>query len=214
MGWLIACFGFQKMVKEVLQAKRRKRLDLFLYDLSNSSQPRILYSPFALPNTTLVSKLNGTVNSKLNLSNPIIEYQLGCSDGRGPPVPWLALEWGIAIIVITLLVAQLMRSAGRRIMKIENAYRIMKNLRDHTLDAKLAAEQADNSKSKSTPQNSTFDQLQRSTVKVLTFLPHSIFLLYISSFPLLSPIHYPCFPLISSSFVPSFVFLCPLPHFP
>lgn len=154
VSWLLAIIQPDVLVQSALKStKERYEIQLWIYDVTKVTEPRILYtSDSRLPlggngDTTVKSEQGGSAGADLDFGDSARRFVLRCGAKRRSSFPWLAVAWPVSVIVVTILVAALLRCAGLRIRSVERAYGQMRVMRDQTLGDKLAAEAADSYKS-------------------------------------------------------------------
>ncbi|KAI3979339.1 hypothetical protein MKX01_036383 [Papaver californicum] len=106
-----------------------------VYDVTNTSQPLIMYGPPYPDGDMSLSHI-----SLLDFGDPFRKHRMRCRYLQNPPTPWMAISSAIGFFVISLLIGYIVYGAGIHIVKIEEDFRQMQEL-------KVRAEAADIAKS-------------------------------------------------------------------
>ncbi|OVA06219.1 Signal transduction response regulator [Macleaya cordata] len=136
-GYLGGAFDVESLVENLLgQLAGNEEIVVNVYDVTNSSEPLIMYgSPYPDGDMSL------SHISVLDFGDPFRKHQMRCSRYlQSPPKPWITISTPIGVFVISLLVGYIGYGAGMHIVKIEEDFRVMQEL-------KVRAEAADVAKS-------------------------------------------------------------------
>ncbi|KAL5722016.1 histidine kinase [Ranunculus cassubicifolius] len=135
-GYLGGAFDVESLVENLLgQLAGKQAVVVNVYDVTNSSDPLIMYGP-QYPDGDM-SLLHV---SALDFGDPFRKHEMRCRYLQPPPTPWMAINSSIGFFVIFLLVGYIFYGAGTHIVKIEEDFREMQEL-------KVRAEAADIAKS-------------------------------------------------------------------
>ncbi|PPD74534.1 hypothetical protein GOBAR_DD28541 [Gossypium barbadense] len=118
-----------------------------VYDTTNASAPISMYGT-DITDTGLLHV------SSLDFGDPLRKHEMHCRFKQKPPLPWMAINASVGVLVITLLVGHIFHAAICRIAKVENDCREM-------MELKARAEAADVAKSQiRTPMNGVLGMLK------------------------------------------------------
>ncbi|KAJ0973640.1 hypothetical protein J5N97_015605 [Dioscorea zingiberensis] len=155
-GYLGASFDVPSLVEKLLhQLASKQRIIVNVYDTTNSSAPIRMYGP----STSGTSQMHV---SNLDFGDPFRRHEMHCRFKQEPAPPWSAITTSLGVAVIVLLVSHIFHAAINRIEKVEDDYRVMREL-------KVRAEAADVAKSRflatvsheiRTPMNGVLGMLQ------------------------------------------------------
>lgn len=165
LGWLGATFDIEGTVGTILGAHSREEVEMntWVYDVSNSSAPLLVYSGVNSSTSSvtqqsdlLVKKLEGSVGFPLNFSGAsgswgsggAEQFELRCAlKGSVSPLSKSYLQWLVAIIAIDLLLLGMVNGVFQRMAMVEKDCHRMEKMKDAMIEAKIAAESADEAKS-------------------------------------------------------------------
>uniref|UniRef100_A0A6V7QUS4 histidine kinase n=1 Tax=Ananas comosus var. bracteatus TaxID=296719 RepID=A0A6V7QUS4_ANACO len=100
--------------------------------------------------------------SALNFGDPVRKHEMHCRFTQKPPLPWLAITTSIGTLVIALLIGYIFHATVNRIVKVEDDYRQMMELKKRAEAADVAKSQflATVSHEIRTPMNGVLGMLQ------------------------------------------------------
>lgn len=134
VGYLGASYDVPSLVEKLLhQLASKQMIVVNVYDTTNASSPITMYGTDVIDTGLLCI-------SNLDFGDPLRKHEMHCRFKQKPPLPWTAINASVGLLVITLLVGHIFYAAINRIAKVEEACRIMMNL-------KIRAEAADVAKS-------------------------------------------------------------------
>ncbi|KAG2708288.1 hypothetical protein I3760_05G185200 [Carya illinoinensis] len=135
-GYVGGAFDVESLVENLLgQLAGNQAILVNVYDVTNSSDPLIMYGhQYQDGGTTLLHE------SKLDFGDPFRKHQMICRYHQKAPVSWTALSTAFLFFVIGLLVGYILYGAGIHIVKVEDDFQEMEEL-------KVRAEAADVAKS-------------------------------------------------------------------
>ncbi|KAK9118248.1 hypothetical protein Scep_016341 [Stephania cephalantha] len=135
-GYLGGSFDVESLVENLLgQLAGKQAIVVTVYDITNSSDPLVMYKPEFPDGDMSLLRV-----SKLDFGDPFRKHEMRCRFLQPPPTPWMAINSSIGFFVICLLVGYIFYGAGIHIVKIEDDFREMQQL-------KVRAEAADVAKS-------------------------------------------------------------------
>ncbi|PIA63725.1 hypothetical protein AQUCO_00201220v1 [Aquilegia coerulea] len=135
-GYLGGAFDVESLVENLLgQLAGKQAVVVNVYDVTNSSDPLIMYGPQYPDGDMSLLHI-----SMLDFGDPFRKHEMRCRYLQHPPTPWMAINSSIGFFVIFLLVGYIFYGAGIHIVKIEEDFRKMQEL-------KVRAEAADIAKS-------------------------------------------------------------------
>ncbi|KAI3972471.1 hypothetical protein MKW92_053759 [Papaver armeniacum] len=135
-GYLGGAFDVESLVENLLgQLAGKQAIVVNVYDVTNASQPLIMYGPPYPDGDMSLSHI-----SLLDFGDPFRKHRMRCRYLQNPPTPWMAISSAIGFFVISLLIGYIVYGAGIHIVKIEEDFRQMQEL-------KVRAEAADVAKS-------------------------------------------------------------------
>lgn len=135
-GYIGGAFDVESLVENLLgQLAGKQAVVVNVYDVTNSSDPLIMYGP-QYPDGDM-SLLHV---SMLDFGDPFRKHEMRCRYLQHPSTPWMAVNSSIGFFVIFFLVGYIFYGAGTHIVKIEEDFREMQEL-------KVRAEAADIAKS-------------------------------------------------------------------
>ncbi|KAG8477948.1 hypothetical protein CXB51_027611 [Gossypium anomalum] len=134
VGYLGASYDVPSLVEKLLhQLASKQTIVVNVYDTTNASAPISMYGA-DITNTGLLHV------SSLDFGDPLRKHEMHCRFKQKPPLPWMAINASVGVLVITLLVGHIFHAAICRIAKVENDCRQM-------MELKARAEAADVAKS-------------------------------------------------------------------
>ncbi|XP_041011091.1 histidine kinase 4-like isoform X2 [Juglans microcarpa x Juglans regia] len=135
-GYVGGAFDVESLVENLLgQLAGNQAILVNVYDVTNSSDPLIMYGhQYRDGDTYLLHQ------SKLDFGDPFRKHQMICRYHQKAPVSWTALSTALLFFVIGLLVGYILHGAGIHIVKVEDDFQEMEEL-------KVRAEAADVAKS-------------------------------------------------------------------
>ncbi|KAF5450309.1 hypothetical protein F2P56_030672 [Juglans regia] len=135
-GYVGGAFDVESLVENLLgQLAGNQAILVNVYDVTNSSDPLIMYGhQYRDGDTYLLHE------SKLDFGDPFRKHQMICRYHQKAPVSWTALSTALLFFVIGLLVGYILHGAGIHIVKVEDDFQEMEEL-------KVRAEAADVAKS-------------------------------------------------------------------
>lgn len=135
-GYVGGSFDVESLVENLLgQLAGNQAILVHVYDITNSTNPLIMYgNQYEEGDTSLVHK------SKLDFGDPYRKHQMICRYHQKAPTSWTALTTAFLFFVIGLLVGYILYGAAIHIVKVEDDFHEMQEL-------KVRAEAADVAKS-------------------------------------------------------------------
>ncbi|GLT96852.1 hypothetical protein SLE2022_144470 [Rubroshorea leprosula] len=135
-GYLGGAFDVESLVENLLgQLAGNQAILVNVYDVTNSSDPLIMYG-----NENQEGDLSLLHKSKLDFGDPFRKHQMICRYHQKAPPSWTALTTAFLFFVIGLLVGYILYGAAIHIVKVEDDFHEMQEL-------KVRAEAADVAKS-------------------------------------------------------------------
>lgn len=136
VGYLGGAFDVESLVENLLgQLDGNQAILVNVYDVTNSSEPLIMYGhQYQECDTSLLHE------SKLDFGDPFRKHQMICRYHQKAPPSWTALTTAFFVFVIGLLVGYILYGAATHIVKVEDDFHEMQEL-------KVRAEAADVAKS-------------------------------------------------------------------
>ncbi|XP_050372682.1 histidine kinase 4 [Argentina anserina] len=136
-GYLGGAFDVESLVENLLgQLAGNQAIMVYVYDVTNSSDPLIMYGHQYQQDGDM-SLLH---ESKLDFGDPFRKHQMICRYHHRAPTSWTAINTAFLFFVIGLLVGYILYGAAMHIVKVEDDFREMEEL-------KVRAEAADVAKS-------------------------------------------------------------------
>ncbi|MED6156001.1 Histidine kinase 4 [Stylosanthes scabra] len=135
-GYVGGSFDVESLVENLLgQLAGNQAILVNVYDVTNSSTPLIMYgSQYEKGDMSLVHE------SKLDFGDPYRNHTMICRYHQKAPTNWMALTTVSLVFVILLLIGYILYGAGNHIVKVEDDFQEMEEL-------KVRAEAADVAKS-------------------------------------------------------------------
>ncbi|XP_058732477.1 histidine kinase 4 [Vicia villosa] len=135
-GYVGGSFDVESLVENLLsQLAGHQAILVNVYDITNSTDPLIMYgNQYEEGDVSLVHE------SKLDFGDPYRKHQMICRYHQKAPTNWLAVLTVTLFFVILLLIGYILYGAGNRIVKVEDDFHEMEEL-------KVRAEAADVAKS-------------------------------------------------------------------
>ncbi|KAH7372669.1 hypothetical protein KP509_17G015700 [Ceratopteris richardii] len=156
-GYLGGAFDFESLVQNLLeQLAKKEAIIVNVYDITNSSQPLVMYGPDDFSDAT------SSHISSLDFGDPYRSHQMRCRLARKPPLARLAIGFASGVLALVALICFMVYNAHMHVRKVEEDYRKMEEL-------KVRAEAADIAKSQflatvsheiRTPMNGVLGMLQ------------------------------------------------------
>ncbi|WOL18718.1 putative histidine kinase 3 [Canna indica] len=156
IGYLGGIFDIEALVDKLLhQLASKHSIMVNVYDTTDPDAPISMYGP----------NLTGTGIyhiSTLHFGDPIRKHEMHCRFKQKSPLPWLAITTSIGTLVIALLVGYIFHATVNRIVKVEDDYRQMMELKRRAEAADVAKSQflATVSHEIRTPMNGVLGMLQ------------------------------------------------------
>ncbi|KAH9618261.1 hypothetical protein KSS87_015549 [Heliosperma pusillum] len=134
-GYLGGVFDVESLVEKLLQQLASKQKILVnVYDTTNLSGPISMYG-------SDVSGDDLQHVSLLNFGDPFRRHEMRCRFKQKPPWPWAAITTGVGVLVIALLVGHIVYATVNRIVKVEDDYQEMMELKKRAEAADIAKSQ-------------------------------------------------------------------------
>ncbi|KAL5052456.1 hypothetical protein RYX36_033138 [Vicia faba] len=135
-GYVGGSFDVESLVENLLgQLAGHQAILVNVYDITNSTDPLIMYgNHYEEGDVSLVHE------SKLDFGDPYRKHQMICRYHQKAPTNWVALTTATLFFVILLLIGYILYGAGNHIVKVEDDFHEMEEL-------KVRAEAADVAKS-------------------------------------------------------------------
>ncbi|KAJ0038536.1 hypothetical protein Pint_23743 [Pistacia integerrima] len=134
-GYLGGVFDIESLVEKLLQQLASKQtIFVNVYDTTNPSHPISMYG-------SNVSNDELEHVSSLNFGDPYRKHEMRCRFKQKSPWPWLAITTSVAIAVIASLVGQILYATVSRIVKVEEDYKEMMELKKKAEAADVAKSQ-------------------------------------------------------------------------
>ncbi|KAM1846669.1 hypothetical protein ACFX14_011046 [Malus domestica] len=136
VGYLGGAFDVESLVENLLgQLAGNQAIQVYVYDVTNTSDPLIMYGhQYQDGDTSLLHE------SKLDFGDPFRRHQMICRYHQTAPMSWTAVNTAFLFFVIGFLVGYILYGAAMHIVKVEDDFREMEEL-------KVRAEAADVAKS-------------------------------------------------------------------
>ncbi|CAN6549697.1 unnamed protein product [Malus baccata var. baccata] len=136
VGYLGGAFDIESLVENLLgQLAGNQAIQVYVYDVTNTSDPLIMYGhQYQDGDTSLLHE------SKLDFGDPYRKHQMICRYHQRAPTSWTAINTAFLFCVIGFLVGYILYGAAMHIVKVEDDFREMEEL-------KVRAEAADVAKS-------------------------------------------------------------------
>lgn len=156
IGYLGGIFDVEALVDKLLhQLACKQSIMVNVYDTTDSAEPISMYGA----NITGKGIYH---NNTLNFGDPMRKHEMHCRFKQNPPLPWLAITTSIGTLVIALLIGYIFHATVNRIVKVEDDYQKMMELKKRAEDADVAKSQflATVSHEIRTPMNGVLGMLQ------------------------------------------------------
>ncbi|KAL9226411.1 hypothetical protein vseg_002229 [Gypsophila vaccaria] len=134
-GYLGGVFDVESLVEKLLQQLASKQKILVnVYDTTNLSNPISMYG-------SDVSGDDLQHVSSLNFGDPYRRHEMRCRFKQKPPWPLVAITTALGVLVIALLVGHIIYATVNRIVKVEDDYQKMMELKKRAEAADIAKSQ-------------------------------------------------------------------------
>nr|ALJ03416.1 histidine kinase 1 [Aeschynomene evenia var. serrulata] len=135
-GYVGGSFDVESLVENLLgQLAGNQAILVNVYDITNSCTPLIMYG-----NQNEEGDMSLVHESKLDFGDPYRKHKMICRYHQKAPTNWIALTTAFLFFVILLLLGYILYGAGNHIVKVEDDFHEMQEL-------KVLAEAADVAKS-------------------------------------------------------------------
>ncbi|EPS60754.1 hypothetical protein M569_14048, partial [Genlisea aurea] len=135
-GYIGGGFDVESLVENLLgQLAGNQAMVVNVYDTTNASDPMIMYGYQSEDGDMSVEHI-----SKLDFGDPHRKHQMICRYLQEAPAAWIAIATAVCVIIIGLLVGYMIYGAALHIVKVEDDFHKMEEL-------KIRAEAADIAKS-------------------------------------------------------------------
>ncbi|XP_061364772.1 histidine kinase 4-like [Gastrolobium bilobum] len=135
-GFVGGSFDVESLVENLLgQLAGNQAILVNVYDITNSTNPLIMYG-----NQHEEGDMSLSHESKLDFGDPYRKHKMICRYHQKAPTNWIALTTAFLFFVILILVGYILYGAGNHIIKVEDDFHEMQEL-------KVLAEAADVAKS-------------------------------------------------------------------
>ncbi|XP_057445102.1 histidine kinase 4-like isoform X3 [Lotus japonicus] len=135
-GYVGGSFDVESLVENLLgQLAGNQAILVNVYDITNCSNPLTMYG-----NHSEEADMSLSYESKLDFGDPYRIHQMICRYHQKEPTNWVALTTAVLFFVILILVGYILYEAGNHIVKVEDDFHEMQDL-------KVRAEAADVAKS-------------------------------------------------------------------
>ncbi|KAL5162416.1 Histidine kinase 4 [Glycine soja] len=135
-GYVGGSFDVESLVKNLLgQLDGNQAILVNVYDITNYTNPLVMYG-----NLYEEGDMSLVHESKLDFGDPYRKHQMICRYHQKAPTNWIALTTAFLFFVILFLVGYILYGAGNHIVKVEDDFHAMEEL-------KVRAEAADIAKS-------------------------------------------------------------------
>ncbi|XP_057777672.1 histidine kinase 4 isoform X2 [Salvia miltiorrhiza] len=135
-GYLGGAFDVESLVENLLgQLSGNQGIAVNVYDVTNSSDPLIMYG-----HQSLESDMSLKHVSRLDFGDPFRRHEMICGYLQEAPTSWIELTTSFFVFVIGILIGYMIYSAAIHIVKVEDDFDKMQEL-------KVQAEAADVAKS-------------------------------------------------------------------
>ncbi|XP_073282465.1 histidine kinase 4-like [Primulina huaijiensis] len=135
-GYLGGAFDVESLVENLLgQLAGNQAIVVNVYDITNSSDPLIMYEHHSQDGDMHLKHI-----SRLDFGDPFRKHEMICRYLQKAPTSWIALTTAFFVFVIGFLVGYMIYGAGLHIVRVEDDFNKMQEL-------KVRAEAADVAKS-------------------------------------------------------------------
>ncbi|KAH7516233.1 histidine kinase 4 isoform X1 [Ziziphus jujuba] len=136
-GYLGGAFDVESLVENLLgQLAGNQAFLVNVYDITNSSDPLIMYG-----HQNQDGDMSLVHESKLDFGDPFRKHQMICSYHQKAPTSWTALTTAFLFFVIGLLVGYILYGAAIHIVKVEDDFHEMQELKGRAEAADVAKSQ-------------------------------------------------------------------------
>ncbi|KAK8960136.1 Histidine kinase 3 [Platanthera guangdongensis] len=134
-GYLGGIFDVEALIDKLLHQLACKQFIMVnIYDTTDFSEPISMYGA----NITGKGIYH---NNTLNFGDPMRKHEMHCRFKQNPPLPWLAITTSIRTLVVAWLIDYIFHATVNRIVKVEDDYRKMMELKKRVEDADVAKSQ-------------------------------------------------------------------------
>ncbi|XP_027360763.1 histidine kinase 4-like [Abrus precatorius] len=136
-GYVGGSFDVESLVENLLgQLAGNQAILVNVYDVTNYTNPLIMYgNQYEEGDTSLAHQ------SKLDFGDPYRKHQMICRYHQKAPTNWIALTTAFLFFVILLLVGYILYGAGNHIVKVEDDFHEMQELKGLAEAADVAKSQ-------------------------------------------------------------------------
>ncbi|KAL9246581.1 hypothetical protein vseg_020099 [Gypsophila vaccaria] len=134
-GYLGGVFDVESLVEKLLhQLASKQKILVNVYDTTNLSNPISMYGSDVLGDDMQHVSL-------LNFGDPFRRHEMRCRFKQKAPWPWGAITAAVGVLVIALLIGHIVYATVNRIVKVEDDYQEMMELKKRAEAADIAKSQ-------------------------------------------------------------------------
>ncbi|XP_047152341.1 histidine kinase 4-like [Vigna umbellata] len=136
-GYVGGSFDVESLVENLLgQLAGNQAILVNVYDITNYTNPLIMYGkPYEEGDMSLAHE------SKLDFGDPFRKHQMICRYHQKAPTNWIAVTTAFLFFVILILVGYILYGAGNHIVKVEDDFHEMQELKVRAESAHVAKSQ-------------------------------------------------------------------------